>query len=177
MKNRIAGGVNLRFWTSLFTAILLVFLFSCMHCANAVEPAEPIAAVAEAEAEAALHSAFVACLDAGDAGANITGLMNRLNEAGRALGNSEIAYREGNVSAAVDWATQCSQIAKSVEDDVASLKSSALTGTQQVFWSNLTSSVVGVTVFAVSLFVVWWLFKRAYVKKLMKMKPEVVSTA
>jgi hypothetical protein len=127
------------------------------------------------EADVAVRRAFNATLDAERAGANVSGLILRLNEAGTILGEAEMALKDGNSSEAASKAVQCVEIAESVKGDADVLKASALDEAQTVFWTSLTFSVVGIAVFVVVLEFVWRRFKRGYVRKMLGMKPEVAD--
>jgi hypothetical protein len=126
-------------------------------------------------ADAAVRQAFNAALDAERAGANVSGLIVRLNEAGAVLVEAEIALGDGNSSEAASKAGQCVGIAESVRTEAEALKTSALDGAQTVFWMYLTFSVVGIAVFVSVLALVWRRFKRGQVEKMLGMKPEVAS--
>jgi len=125
------------------------------------------------EADVAVRQAFNATLDAERAGANVSGLILRLNEAGEILTEAEMALGTGNSSEAASKAVQCIGIAESVKGDAVVLKASALDEAQTVFWMSLTFSVVGIAVFVVVLMLVWRWFKGGYVRKMLGMKPEV----
>jgi len=125
------------------------------------------------EADVAVRQAFNATLDAERAGANVSGLILRLNEAGGILAEAEMALGNGNSSEAASKAVQCVEIAESVKSDADVLKASALDEAQTVFWASLTFSVVGIAVFVVVLMLVWCWFKRGHVEKMLGMKPEV----
>jgi hypothetical protein len=112
-------------------------------------------------------------LDAERAGANVSGLILRLNEAGGILAEAEMALGNGNSNEAASKAGQCIGIAQSVKGDADVLKASALEEAQTLFWTSLTFSVVGIPVFIVVLMLVWRWFKRGYVRKMFGMKPEV----
>jgi hypothetical protein len=127
------------------------------------------------EADVAVRQAFNATLDAERAGANVSGLILRLNEAGGILVEAEMALGNGNSSEAASKAGQCIGIAESVKGDADVLKASALDGARTVFWASLAFSVVGVAVFVVVLAVVWRRFRRGYVGKVLGAKPRVVS--
>jgi hypothetical protein len=127
------------------------------------------------EADVAVRQAFNATLDAERAGANVSGLILRLNEAGTILGQAEIALSNGNSSEAASKAGQCVTIADGVKSDAVALKASALDGAQTTFWRYLAFSVVGVAVFVVVLAVVWRRFRRGYVGKVLGARPRVVS--
>jgi hypothetical protein len=127
------------------------------------------------EADAALKQAFAVVLDAEKAGADVSGLILRLNEAGTFLGQAEIALSNGNSSESASEAGQCVAIAEGVKSEVAALKASALDEARATFWMYLSFSVVGVAVFVVVLAVVWRRFRRGYVGKVLGAKPRVVS--
>jgi len=125
------------------------------------------------EADNALRMAFEAVLEAERAGANVSDLIVKLDEAGRLLAEAENAYRVGNFNEAVSKAEECSMLADGVAVEASSLKSLALANAQTALWQNLTFSCFGGLAFLVALFFVWGWFKRVYAKKLMRMKPEV----
>jgi hypothetical protein len=127
------------------------------------------------EADVAVRRAFNATLDAERAGANVSGLILRLNEAGGILAEAEMALGNGNSSEAASKAGQCIGIAESVKGDADVLKASALVEARTVFWASLAFSVVGIAVFVVVLALVWRWFKRGYVGKMLGMKPEVAA--
>lgn len=131
------------------------------------------AAVSVADADTAVRRAFNAAWDAERAGANVSSLLLRLNDAGTVLGEAEVALRNGNSSEAAGKADQCVGIAQGVLSDAGVLKASALDWARTMFWTYLTFSVVGIGVFVVVLAVVWRRFKRGYVGNVLGMKPEV----
>jgi hypothetical protein len=127
------------------------------------------------DADAALRQAFAVVLDAESAGANVSGLILRLNEAGTILGQAEMALGNGNSSEAASEAGQCVNIADGVKNDAFALKASALDEARTTSRTYLAFSVAGVAVFVVVLAVVWRRFRRGYVGKELGAKPEVVS--
>jgi hypothetical protein len=135
------------------------------------------ASLAIGEADSALRRAFEAVLEAERAGANVSDLIVKLDEAGGLLAEAENAYRVGNFSEAVSKADKCSMLADGVVGEALSLKSSALADAQKATLQTLTFSCVGGVAFLTVLFFVWGWFKRAYAEKLMRMKPEVASDA
>jgi hypothetical protein len=155
---------------SLLLILALVGLFS--HGVFIVRGSDG-ASSSVGEADVAVRRAFNATLEAERAGANVSGLILRLNEAGGLLGEAEIALGNGNSSEAASEASQCVGIAESVRSDADALKASALNEAQTVFWTYLAFSVVGIAVFVVVLALVWRRFKCGYVEKTLDMKPEV----
>ena len=131
------------------------------------------AAASVADADVAVRRAFDAALDAERAGANVSGLLVRLNDAGAVLGEAEVALKNGNLSDAADKAGTCISMAQSVVSDAGALRTWALDGARTWFWTYLAFSVVGIGVFVVVLAVVWRRFKRGYVDNVLDMKPEV----
>ncbi len=164
LKRVLRGSV------SFLLVLVLVGLFS--HGVFVVRGADE-ASSSVGEADVAVRRAFNATLDAERAGANVFGLILRLNEAGGILAEAEMALGNGNSSEAASKAGQCVEIAESVKSDADVLKASALEKAQTVFWASLTFSVVSIAAFAVVLVLVWRRFKRGYVGKMLGMKPEV----
>jgi hypothetical protein len=157
-------------------SFLLVLVLACLfsHGVAIIRGADE-ASPSVAEADVAVRRAFNATLDAERAGANVSGLIVKLDEAGGLLAEAENAYKVGNFSEAVSKAEECSMLADGVIGEALSLKTMALADAQTAFWQNLTFSCVGGAAFLVVLFLVWGWFKRVYAEKLLKMKPEVAS--
>jgi hypothetical protein len=124
-------------------------------------------------ADVAVRLAFNATLDAERAGANVSSLIVKLNEAGGLLTEAEVALTNGNSSEASTKAGQCVEIAESVKSDAEVLRAPALDEAQTIFWTYFTISVVGGAVFVFVLALVWRRFKHSHVGKVFGMKPEV----
>jgi hypothetical protein len=127
------------------------------------------------EADLAVRQAFNATLDAERAGANVSDLILKLNEAGNALVEAEDSLKAGNSSAAINNASLCVGIADEVNSNAATLKVSASAEARTVSWEILTFSLVSIVVFCVALVLVWGWFKRRVAKRTLSMKPEVAS--
>jgi hypothetical protein len=127
-----------------------------------------------ADADLALRGAFVAVLDAESAGANVSGLIGRLNEAGVALTGARVALAAGNYGDAVSRAGECRGLGASVVLDAGVLKNDAV-AQASLWWVRMLLSVVGSVVFVVVLFFVWLRFKRYYADKLLGCRPEVAA--
>jgi hypothetical protein len=132
------------------------------------------ASVAVADADTALRGAFDALLGAESAGANVSGLMGRLNEAGVALTGANVALASGNYSDAVGRAGECRGLADSVVLDAGVLKNDAAAQASR-WWVTVLLSVTGSVVFVVVLFLVWRRFKRYYSDRLLGCRPEVAA--
>jgi len=125
------------------------------------------------EANGAVKKAFVAVLEAEQAGANVTGLLVRLNDGTSLLAEAEVAYRIGDASGAIDKAGAVLAIASEVETEAVSASYAGLTNRNNAFWS--VAAVSGVAGFSFVLFMVliWRWFKQNYIKKLRDSRPEV----
>jgi hypothetical protein len=133
------------------------------------------ASMSVGEADGAVRQAFNATLDAEKAGANVSGLIVRLNEAGGFLGEAEVALNNGNSSEAANEANYCIEIAKSVQSDADALRASASNEAPTAFWTSVAFSAVSIAVFIVVLMLVWQRFKRKYIRKVLGSMPEVAS--
>lgn len=126
------------------------------------------------EADLRLQEGFAAVLAAEDAGANVTVLAGRLTEAGSVLAGAEAAFAAGNFTGAVGLAGVCRDSAQSVEDDAGVLRGEALRAAAS-WWVLVSVSVLAGACFVVVLFVVWRLFRRFYLKRLMGLRPELTE--
>ena len=129
------------------------------------------------EAEGAFNSAYNAVLEAEMAGANISTLIVKLNVAGGFLAEAKNAIRAGNFSDAFIKAGNCLATLDGIVEDASKLKGLAMAEAQKALWQGLAFSCLGSFAFLAGLFYFWSMFKSAYTKKLLKMKPEVASDA
>jgi hypothetical protein len=126
-------------------------------------------------ANSAVGQAFNAVLDAEKAGANVTQLLVKLNTAGKFLAEAQNAYNSGTTANVTSMAENVRQIVEQVNGEALNLRDVSLVESQNSFWLVLIFSVVGAVVFGISLLTVWRRFKRAFMKKLLGLKPEVVE--
>jgi hypothetical protein len=162
----------LRFWVGVLVFVIVVWLVLSVPQAFAAGSGE--ADLAISDADDALRGAFVHVSDAEGAGANVSGLMGRLNEAGDALASARAALEMENYSDAVSRADLCMSLAIGVVEDAGVLKADAV-ATASGWWITISFSVVGSVVFVVVLFLVWRWFRRFYAAKLLESRPEVVE--
>jgi len=158
-----------------FCAILMLAgLVACgsLHASTGEEAFSRITS-----ADDALKLAFKRVLDAEETGANVSGLMSDLDEAGESLAEAEVAYRNGNLTGAAGLADRCSVLAGTVSVEALALKDSALADSQRAFGSTSIFSTAGASAFVAALILSWFWFKRAHARKLLGMKCEVVSDA
>jgi len=125
-------------------------------------------------AETDVRDAFIVVLDAEKAGANITHLMSRLQDAGNLLVEAENYYLNGDINQSTVLAALVRSEAYEIAGEAASLESLAIVDSLNVFWLTLIFSMVGGLVFVLVLILVWFWFKARYMKKLLRAKPEVI---
>jgi len=141
--------------------------------ATFAEVSEDDAASALANAEGALVSAYQAALKAEEAGADVSGLLVRLNEAGGFLAQARIAYRLGDFDEAVRLADLCSESSDGVGNEAVKLRLGVFGPRVMGFWLTVTYSLVGVVAVVLGSFWGWHFFKRRYFERVLRMKPEV----
>ncbi|MGA2681840.1 MAG: hypothetical protein ABSF44_08585 [Candidatus Bathyarchaeia archaeon] len=122
-------------------------------------------------ANTAIDGAFNAVLDAEKAGANATGLLVQLNIAEGDLAQAENSYRTGDSNAAAALADSALPIAQEVTTAAQNAKQTAIVSGQNAFWLTITYTVIGAFDFVLALFLVWYWFKRSYIKSYIKQNP------
>jgi len=127
------------------------------------------------QAEDVVASAYEAVLEAERAGANVSGLLARLNQAGEFLAGAWVAFRLGDFEEAARSASLCSEISESVKNEAGEMRVEAYGLRVKGFWLTMTGSLVGVVAVVFGSFVGWRVFKRRYYMRVSRMKPEVSS--
>jgi hypothetical protein len=148
--------------------VFLAFSLSLSYCTFCYADSGEASSAIE-DADNALKQAFVAVCDAERAGVNVSGLVGRLNEAGKLLAEAEIAYRIGDWDGAISKADACIGIANEVFVDALVCLEDARIGLSHTVMFSLTSALVFVALSVLA----WILFKVFYSRRLLKMKPEV----
>lgn len=154
-----------------FTVLLGVSVIVMESCVAGAEEA----GLAIERAEDVLVSAYRVVLEAEGAGANVSGLLFQLNRAGELLAQARVSYRAGDFDGAARSAGLCSEMGEGVRGEAEGLKNLAVVQGAQRFWWTLTGSVVGVTIIVCLSFLGWLIFKGRYHRRVLGMRPEVVS--
>ena len=162
----------MRWWVNVFAVLAVVCLVFSVPFGLAVGAEE--ASVAVADADIALRGAFDALLGAENAGANVSGLIGWMNDAGVALTGARVALASGNYSDAVGRADECRGLADGVVLEASVLKNDAA-AQASLWWVTVLLGVTGSVVFGVILFLVWRRFKRYYADRLLGCRPEVAA--
>lgn len=123
---------------------------------------EDTAATSIEGAENALVSAYQSVLEVEQVGANVSGLLAQLNEAGEFLAKAHMAYRLGNFDSATSFADQGKDVGIEVENNAYELKDSAWRENIQRMWLTIMGSVLGVILIGSGSFWFWRFLKRRY---------------
>jgi hypothetical protein len=128
-------------------------------------------------ADVAVALAFDAVSEAEKVGAEVSGLLGDLDAAGRLLAEAKMAYSKGALDEADAKAQNAVLAAGPVQSQAEIVRYEALVGQVNSLNFAFVTSVLAALVFVVVLVRVWVWFKRAYAKKVLGMKPEVVHDA
>lgn len=144
---------------------LLIFLIS-VHILLVNAQSESAASLAITQAEEALVSAHEAVLEAEQAGANVSSLLDTSNLAGDYLAEAYAWYRLGSFDKANQFAGLCSDAIKDVRSEAFELRDDAKKQGEATIFVNMIISVAGVAAVLVFCSVAWLVFKRRYQRRL-----------
>jgi len=153
----------------------LAFLASIFTTEILAANSEDTAATSIEGAENALVSAHQAVLEAEQVGANVSGLLAQLNDAGEFLAKAHMAHTLGDFDEAIRLASLCSEISESVKDEADEMRVKAYDLRVMGSWLTMSVSLVGVVVVSFGSFWGWRVFKRRYIRRVLKMKPGVAK--
>lgn len=126
----------------------------------------PVFCYSQEDAESAIRSAeddvlkcYKAIFDAEKAGADVTGLLEVLNEAGWFLSEAKLAYTNEDFDSAYEYAVNCSQKLEGIASQANSLRLEAERAGYMDFLVNYVVSAVGSLAVVVVGYAVWVFFK------------------
>ncbi len=125
------------------------------------------------QAERDLSSAFVAVADAGDSGADVAGLLERLSVAGDYLSGARVAYRVGDYERAYSDSVACSSTLDGVVSDAMQLQASAENERSEGMLLAVVGSGVGLVLLSVLGLLGWRYLSKWYLRRAMDLKPVV----
>ena len=125
--------------------------------------------------EETVADAYGAVLEAERAGADVSGLLNRLNEAGGYLALARMCLRTGNLEGAVGNASLSVQALDGLADDADVLREEAVKESGERAWMAIGGSAVGVVAVVCGGWLGWRWFKKRYYERTLEMGPEVVE--
>jgi len=156
-------------------AVLLIFpAFICpVFVFGADASSEDDVASVISQAEDSVVSAYEALLEAEEAGANVSALLARLNEAAMLLAEADIAFGLGDFDVAILSADSCYEIGEEVWLEAIELQFEAHEARVMDAGLTISGSIFGVVAVVFVSFWGWRFFKRRYVGRVLGMKPEV----
>ena len=164
--------------STLKALLILLVLFAFVPPISVLKvyaSSQDVAVSAISQAEEVLASAYEVVLEAEQAGADVSDLLARLNVAGEYLASSHVWYELGDYTNATRFANLCYDVGEEVRNGAYALKNKAYGLWATGLVVRMTVSIVGVVVIVFLSFVGWRAFKRRYHKRVLRMKPEVVS--
>lgn len=162
-------------WSKFLVISFFLFLLLSVSFSQVCAVDEDEAAQGLADAEEALVSAYGTVLEAEEAGANVSSLLNKLNVGGEYLAEAYDWYRLGVFENASAYANLCRELVSGVSSEAVELKDKAEVLKREDSLFRVFGSAVGVGTILVVGFVVWRVFRRRYFRRALELKPEVVS--
>lgn len=150
-------------------SVLMVFAAGCTcFAADEIDARDLLS-----QAEQDLTSAYAAVAAAKAAGANVSALIGRLDEAGGSLARGNGLLDVGDYGWASLFAAQCSSTVLGVVDAAETLKVEAEARSRDSFLVSVAESSVGLSVLFVLSLLGWRVFKKRFFRQVLDMKPEV----
>lgn len=144
----------------MISVLLLILLPAPILLVNA--QSESAASLALTKAEETLALTHEAVMEAEQAGADVSSLLDTSNQAGEYLAEAYVWYRLGVFDKANQFAGLCSDTIEGVRNEAFELRDEANRLSETNFVADMIVSVVGVVVVLVSSYVAWRVFKRRY---------------
>jgi len=156
------------------SAIVLLFVLSSILMVSVFAVNDREAAVSIiGEAEQSVARAYEAVLDAEGVGANVSGLLVRLNAGAWLLSEASMAFEAGDFEEAIRFSELASEVGGEVLGEAEGLEVEARdAGVGRLRWS-VVGSVLGVLVVVCVGLLGYRVFKRRYYRRLLKMRPRV----
>ena len=145
----------------------IIFYITTLFLFSATLFISPASCYTREEAESAIQSAesevlncYRAVSDAEKAGANVSSLLQVLNEAGWLLSRARLDYNNNDFNSAYDYATNCSGKLDGLIDMANNLKLEAEKASRMDYLVNYIGSSVGAVAIAVGGYAVWVFLKK-----------------
>jgi hypothetical protein len=148
----------------LLLSVALIMLFVAMLVSSA-SASQSDAAIAISSAQSTIVNCYDAAKAAEATGANITGLVGTLNEAGSLLSQAQLAYSQGDFDAAATYAVESQNKLNNFVAQANILGEAAWQQGNQDFLINFVGSIVGAFAVVIVGFVVWFFLKSKYDRK------------
>ena len=157
----------------LLMLFLLLFIGSSINEIVSTSTSDEVEKLIQRANKATVET-FSIILDAEKAGADVSDLLVELDLAVNDIFRAELDLLDGNgvngqTIANIESAIT---ITSEISLEASTLKNSALSKQETVFRSNLINSVIGVSLFIVIMFGLWFLTKKLFYRKVLNLKPE-----
>jgi len=173
-KRREVDGVSgLRVIGVLF--VLFAFVSSVFVLGTMALGVEDVALSAIESAELAVDLAYEAVLEAEGVGANVSDLLDELNDGIEALSGAYMSSRVGDFDDAIYFADLCRDLVAGIEVEANELRDVTLVERNQRLLLTSFGSVFAVVCIFCGGFFGWRFFKNRYHQRALKMRPEVTS--
>lgn len=173
MRREGSGYVLLR-----TRAVFLVFFtfVACVLVLGCSASSDKDRAVSTVDsAELAMGSAYDAVLEAEEAGANVSGLLVRLNAAAEYLAAANMCLRVRDFDGAFGNASFCVEALDGILYDAEVLRDRAIRERSQRSLMTISGSILCVVVVVCGCWLGWSFFKKRYYERVLEMRPEVVE--
>ena len=127
------------------------------------------------DAEGKIVSAFEAVAKAEGNGADVTGLINKMNDACNLLVDARILHHGGDLEGANLKAVECGVIVESVDAEAQALTLIAAEEAETEAKLTLAYSLTAIIAIILVSFLIWKRFKQHYRKQALGLKPEVLN--
>ena len=163
-------------WSKLLMfSILLSLLFpTSILFANASD--NNVVSIVLTNAEEISASAYEAVLEAEQAGINVSSLLDKLNLGGENLAEAYVWYHLGNSDNANDYASLCFELMENVRSEALELTDEAKILRETDFFVTVVGSGFSMVIVVVFCFFAWRVFRRRYLRRVLRSRPEVVSS-
>jgi hypothetical protein len=157
--------------------LLIVLAFSASIFTSEISASnlEDTAVTSIERAENALASACQAVLEVEQVDANVSGLLARLNEAGKLLAEAHMAYRLRDFDEASRSADRCYDVSENVKSKADELRVEAYESKTIGLWLTMSGSLVSMVAVGFGSFWGWRIFKHRYYERVLRMKLEATK--
>lgn len=143
-------------------SVLLVFSICSFQLCFGVDNGDALSAISSAEDE--VLACYQTVADAERTGANVSDLLNVLNEAGWLLSKAKLAYNQGDFDSAFTLANESQTKLNGFKVLAEDLKQKAEQANELDFMINFVGSPVGALCIVVGGFILWTLLQKKYNK-------------
>lgn len=153
----------------------LLILFSTLMLSTSASSSQETAILGISEAGYSLEQVYGDVLNAEEVGADVSGLLDRLDVAGKYLAEAHIWYRLGAFENSTYFAGLCYEVVEEARGEVYIIKNEAYELWVAALFFRIIGPFIAVVLVVLLGYVVWRAFKRRYQRRVLGMKLEMVS--